>query len=162
MTGRPQISLWSIFLRSSQCHAWRVLLTVFSTRSLLAVLQEIMTETGIRGRIGNEACGRSILRSIRGPFWSILVNSNDNLMGTSWKPHGNLIKPVIKPVIKQSYGRANVKQCQTVPNSAKTAVYSTPLGSPTGVPKLSYVHARADWSQGEVVGVQWCAGPAGP
>ena len=40
-------------------------------------------------------------------------------------------------------------------------MYSVPLGSPTVSSKRSYVHVPRCSSQGEVVGVQWCAGPCG-
>ena len=49
--------------------------TVFSTTSVLTVLQEIMTETWFSGWLSNEACGRSIMRSK-------LVNSEVNMVNS--------------------------------------------------------------------------------
>ena len=50
--------------RGMRTHTLFRVLAVFSTDQEYGVLQEIMTETGIQGPVSNEACGRSILRSI--------------------------------------------------------------------------------------------------
>ena len=45
---------------SDSARVQTAVLTVFSTTTVLTVLQEIMTETGFWGRTSSEACGRSI------------------------------------------------------------------------------------------------------
>ena len=93
----PRPSLRSVFLGHALTRAWRGPDGILNGLVFFSVLQEIMTETGIWGHHSNEACGRSILRSIwvnsRSILRSILVNSSE----TSGKPHGNLIETSWKP-----------------------------------------------------------------
>ena len=107
-TARSQISLWSIFPGPSECRPWHVYPLTFSTDPVFMVLQEIMTETGIWGRLRYEACGRVS----GGRFW---VNSGSILglilskTGPEFSKTGTKFsKTGPKTVKTQSNGRANL------------------------------------------------------
>ena len=108
-----------------------------------------MTETVFWDRHSSEACGRSRNGHFSGPKLSKtgpkLYKTGPKLSKTGpkvYKTGPKLSKTGLKYSKTQSNGRANLKYSRNTPRDPETWVCSLPLGSPTGVPKRSYVRVR--------------------